>query len=232
MAFKQFLKSYNGVASRGAEHGVGDLLFFVQIACALSFGVAQARLMYATSTQGVSVTWLAFWSIFLLINLSLSIRAHQAQASRVTAQTVVVYALWSLLLIANSAVFLWRGAQLWTAIDTLTCVLAGLGIVTTLVVAAHYSLALTDAIVRGYFGVFFKVVPQLMLAWNIWLVGGAGVSVVGIIIGHIAIGSRLGQIIVALREAGWDRNRRGALISEAANEGSWIIASIAWLLAG
>ena len=41
---------------------------------------------------------------------------------------------------------------------------------------------------------------------------------------------RLGQLVFSIREAGWDRNRMGSLISEVANEGSWIVATVVWLL--
>jgi hypothetical protein len=85
-------------------------------------------------------------------------------------------------------------------------------------------------VIRGYLAVFFKGVPQLTLAVNILMVGGAGVSVFGILTGHITICSRLGQLVMSLREAGWDRNRKGSLISEIANEGSWIVVTIAWFV--
>jgi hypothetical protein len=36
--------------------------------------------------------------------------------------------------------------------------------------------------------------------------------------------------LMSLREAAWDRNRRGSAISEIANEGTWIVATIAWIM--
>jgi hypothetical protein len=48
--------------------------------------------------------------------------------------------------------------------------------------------------------------------------------------GHIGIMTRLGQLWYAIREAGWDRNRQGAVLSEIANEVTWILVTVAWLV--
>jgi hypothetical protein len=34
----------------------------------------------------------------------------------------------------------------------------------------------------------------------------------------------------SIREAGWDRNRIGSALSEAANEISWVVTTIVWLM--
>lgn len=184
-----------------------------------------------TTTEGVSFTWLAFWAVFLVINLSLAWRAHRALPSRVTRQTLAVYWTWSVLIALNLFVFIVRGKLLWTGIDTVTSAIALAGIMVTLAAGARHGLGIGDGLVRGWLAVFFKAVPQLALAWSVLVHGGGGVSAVVIIGGHLTICTRLGQILLALREAGWDRNRRGAAISEFANEGSWIVATVAWLIA-
>ena len=48
--------------------------------------------------------------------------------------------------------------------------------------------------------------------------------------GHIGIITRLGLLWFAIREAGWDRNRQGAAWSELANEGTWLLVTLAWLV--
>lgn len=176
------------------------------------------------------MTWLSFWGVFLLINLSLSIRAHQVQPSRITLQTVITYATWTSMMVLDTAIYLWREDVIWSAVDTWTTVIALTGIGVTLFVGHGNKLAIGDPLVRGYLAVFFKGVPQLTLAYNILMVGGGGVSIFGILTGHITICSRLGQILMSLREAEWDRNRQGSAISEIANEGSWIAVTIAWFI--
>jgi hypothetical protein len=214
---------------RARDRLVGDALFYIQITSALGFGISQGVLMM-TTTEGVSMTWLSFWGVFLLINLSLSIRAHQIQPSRITRQTVITYATWTTMMLFDTAIFLWQDSVIWSTVDTWTAAIAVTGIVVTLLVGYYNKLAISDPLVRGYLAVFFKGVPQLTLAYNILSVGGSGVSVFGILTGHITICSRLGQILMSLREAGWDRNRQGSAISEIANEASWIAVTIAWFI--
>ena len=77
---------------------------------------------------------------------------------------------------------------------------------------------------------FFKAIPQLALAYKIAMRGGAGLAAAAIITGHITILARLGQLWFSIKEAGWDRNRRGSAFSELANEISWLAATAVWLV--
>ena len=60
--------------------------------------------------------------------------------------------------------------------------------------------------------------------------GGAGLAGAAVITGHITILPRLGQLWFSIKEAGWDRNRHGSALSELANEASWLVATLVWLL--
>jgi len=51
-----------------------------------------------------------------------------------------------------------------------------------------------------------------------------------VIVGHFTILVRLGQIYFLVKEAGWDKNRVWLAISETANEISWGVATIAWVV--
>ena len=208
---------------------LGDVLYYLQIFFALSMGISQAWKMLK-STEGIILTWFVFWGLFLLINLSLSYKAHLVQPSRITKQTVTVYAVWTVLMTTNIGVFLWQDNVGWKPVDTLTSVLAGLGIALTLGIGKLRNLPLLDPIIRGWIAVMFKALPQLTLAYSIWLEGGDGLAAIAVVVGHITICTRLGQIFLSLREAGWDRNRVGSAISEAANELSMIILTVVWLI--
>lgn len=211
------------------NRAIADALFVLQFGCAVAFGGGQTLKMLET-TAGVSITWLSFWAVFLLINLRLSWQAHRAAPSRITLQTVAIYSTWTSLLAVNLVVLLWQADSRWSPIDTLTSALAVLGVGSTLFIGARHGLGWRDPIVRGWLAVFFKAVPQLTLAWNMVLHGGAGISAFGVWAGHVTICTRIGQLLYGIREAGWDRFRRGSLISELANEGSWIVATIVWVL--
>ena len=206
-----------------------DFLLTVQIICTFVFGGSQFLRMLTTS-QGVSISWFATWEVFLVLNLVLAIRAHSIQPSRVTFQTILSYVTWATMVTLDLGVMFWKKTGVWNGRDTATVLCAIIGVVTILAVARRKQLAITDPMVKGYLAIFFKAVPQLILAYNMFIVGGGnGLAGMAIVTGHITIISRLGQLCFSIREAGWDRNRVGSAISEIANELSWVVVTIIWL---
>lgn len=208
---------------------VTDTLFIVQILSAFILAGSQFFRMLST-IEGVNFAMFATMEVFLGINLYLAIMAHRVQPSRVTRQTVATYAIWTVLIASNIVAILWHGGYKWGKTDVITFALTGLGVVATLFVARRCRLGVTDPVVKGYLAVFFKATPQLLLAAKILLEGNAGTPVVAICAGHVTILVRLGQLWFSIREAGWDRNRIGSAISEVANELSWVVVTIAWIL--
>ncbi|MDD2901587.1 MAG: hypothetical protein PHU44_04065 [Syntrophales bacterium] len=210
-----------------AKKLTADAFFVLQITLALISGGSQFLRLLDTS-QGVNVSWLASWLTFLVINLDLTIRAHRSRPSRVTLQTVLTYSAWTLVIAANLALLLWRGTERWDSKDTVTAMAVGLGVLVTLLYARVRGLGLTDPMVNAGFGMCFIGLPQLTLAYKIFTVGGAGLAGGMLLAGHIGITTRLGQLMFAIREAGWDRNRLAAALSEIANEVTWVLVTVAW----
>ncbi len=206
-----------------------DALFAVQLCFTFIFGGSQFYRML-TTRQGVNLSWFLCWLIFLLLNLVLTIRAHQNQPSRVTLQTILSYVAWTVVVAADLAVMLWKGTHIWDGTDNVTTGLVTLGAVFTLFIAYRLELGLVDPMVKGWLAVFFKAIPQLALAYKIYEMGGHGLAAAAVITGHVTILARLGQLWFSIKEAGWDRNRRGSALSELANEGSWLIATLVWLV--
>jgi hypothetical protein len=206
-----------------------DALFTVQLCFTFIFGGSQFYRML-TTRQGVNLSWFLSWLIFLLLNLILTVRAHQSQPSRVTLQTIISYVAWTVVVLADLVVMLWKGTHIWGRIDTVTTGLVGLGVVLTLGLAYRLELGIVDPMIKGWLAVFFKAIPQLALAYKIFSMGGAGLAAAAVITGHITILSRLGQLWFAIKEAGWDRNRRGSALSELANEASWTVATLVWII--
>lgn len=203
---------------------VGDALFLAQLGFALIFGIGQF-VHLLSSTEGVSMSWFGAWQIFLLLNLWLAWRAHQAQSSRVTKQTLASYLVWSAMVALDISALLFRENWVWNERDTMTAQLASVGVLATLLIGRFN---VSNPLVKGWLAVFFKAVPQVMLAWNVWLVGGAGITWLAIVAGHLTILTRIGQLVLSIREAGWDKNRIGSLISELPNELSWILVTAVW----
>jgi hypothetical protein len=205
-----------------------DTFFVLQLVlCLISGGSQFVRLL--TTSQGVNVSWLACWLAFLLINLGLTFHAHRRQPSRVTLQTVLTYSAWTLAIAACLALLLYQGTEVWDGKDTATTVMVSLGVLATWLAARRRGLTHTDPLVHGWFGVCFIGLPQLTLTYKIFTVGGTGLAGGMLLAGHIGITTRLGQLWFAIREAGWDRNRQGAALSELANEATWLLVTVAWL---
>ena len=212
-----------------AKQLTADAIFILQITLALISGGSQF-LRLLTTSQGVNVSWLACWLTFLLINLELTLRAHRRAPSRVTLQTVLTYGAWTLVIAANLGLLIWRGTEQWDTKDTTTAVMVGVGLLGTLLYARVRSFPLTDPMVNAGIGMCFIGLPQFTLAYKIFTVGGACLAGGMLLAGHIGILTRLGQLWFAIREAGWDRNRLAAALSEVANEATWILVTAAWLV--
>ncbi len=211
----------------GRARLVADGLFVLQAGCSLLFGISQFRRML-DSVTGVSVTWMLFWVAFLAVNLGLAVRAHRNFASRISRQVITVYTLWTAVCAANLALLLCSSGVQWSLVDTVTATLTLGGVVVATAIGRARGLRFGDPMLHAAYAVFCKAVPQLTLAWNIYREGGAGISVVAFTAGHVTIGMRLAQIVVSIREAGLDRHRLGMAIGEAANEASWIVATVVW----
>ncbi|MFA7302152.1 MAG: hypothetical protein WC030_00165 [Candidatus Paceibacterota bacterium] len=126
------------------------------------------------------------------------------------------------------AVMFWKGTGQWNERDTLTTVLASVGIVLTLGAARLRGLSYKDPIVKGVLAIFFKALPQLMLAYNMYVMHQGKLTWEMVLMGHLTISLRLLQLAFTVREAANERNRRGSAISEIANCLSWVVATIAW----
>jgi hypothetical protein len=214
-----------------AKKLTADAFFVLQIILALISGGSQF-LRLLTTSQGVNLSWLASWLTFLVINLTLTIRAHRIQPSRVTLQTVITYAVWTTAIAACLLVMLAKGTEIWDIKDTLTTGVVVLAVLLTWLEARRRGLKMTDPLVGGFLAVWFIGLPQVTLAYKIFIVGGQGLAGGMLLAGHIGIMTRLGQLGFAIREAGWDRNRQGAALGEIANEATWLLVTLAWLKAG
>jgi hypothetical protein len=205
-----------------------DILFLIQVGLALVFGGSQFIRLLSTS-QGVPIFWLASWLAFLVINLALTIRAHRGRPSRVTLQAVASYALWTIIIASDLAVLFFKGTDIWGDRDTVTAIIVGVGIAITLFAASRTGRGLSDPMVHGYFGILFIGIPQVTLAYTILQEGGQGLAGPALLASNISILVRLALLGFTIAEAGWDRNRKGAAMSECANEITWLLVTLAWL---
>lgn len=214
---------------------IADSLFAVQIICTIIFGGGQFLKML-NSAKGVSMSWFIFWEIFLVINLALATKAHKNQPDRVTWQIIGSYSLWIFMVGADLGVMLWKKTGTWDSNDTLTSIIAGTGIAATLVIANRSGNGISDPIIKGWLAVFFKAIPQLMMAAKIFSIGTSDLAIATIVAGHITVLTRIGQLAFSINKARLDHNQKisaireqkGSALSEFGNEISWAVVTIVW----
>ena len=179
--------------------------------------------------HGVSIVQFILAAAFVVFNLFLSLGAHRAQPSRVTKQAVVTYAVWIFMLSAVVFAVGTNNAYQWSIQDTVTLAAAAVLVAGTLVITWQLRRSVQDPMVLAFLAIACKAIPQLLLVWKILEEGGSGIPLVSVLVGHVTILVRLGQIYFMVREAGWERNRTWLAVSEGAAEITWIAATIAWI---
>lgn len=211
------------------KNKTSDILFIIQILAAIVFGGGQFIRMW-TTTEGVNISYFVFWEIALILNLILAVKANKVQSSKVTKQVLITYVIWIILVTADLAVMIIRKTSYWDFKDDITSLIVGIGILSTLVIAKKNKLGIKDPMVNGYNSMFFKAVPQLTMAYKIALEGSRGLAGTTVLAGIVTNSTRLGQLISSVKEAGWDRNRKGGAISEFGSTLTWYIISIVWAI--
>ena len=208
---------------------IADLLFGVQVVCATLFCGAYA-VRSLTDVTGSSIAQFGLVAAFLVFNLALGVGAHRSAPSRVTRQAIATYIIW-LVLVAAIIVAAWTNPMYrWNEKDTTTLVTTVFLTIAVLLMSYLRRLSLKDPMVKGSFAIAYKSVPQVLLAWKFLAEGATGTPGLSVLLGHVTIFVRLGQIYFMVREAGWDRNRTWLAVSETANELSWIVATAAWIM--
>ena len=206
-----------------------DIIFVVQICLALTLGVSQFVKMLA-STQGVSASMFLFTDIFFSLLCWMAIIANKKLPGRMAKETIVVYAMsvivYSVLLIETYV----KAPVFWEMSDWLTAGLVAAGIVVIVAVKGIKKWELAEPYLKTGLAMVFKAIPQLLLAWKIFQVGGGGVSGLWILSFHCFTISRLVPLVILNRESKWDRTRKSMFLSEIANEVSWLAVTLAWLL--
>jgi len=185
-----------------------------------------------SSTKGVSVSFFVCHGVFALLNLSLSLVAYANSTDidkKIKGQSVFIYAMWLVVLFIHLGTALCKMSDPWKYNDTITSLIVIAGVVPTILFSQFKRISLFDPAIKASLAIFFKSVPQVSLAYNIYMFGTEGLSGVWILVGHITILTRIVHLWISNHER-WDRNTKWSFVSEVWNEVSWLVASAAWLL--
>jgi len=212
-----------------SKRSAADALFWFQIITTLLLTGSQFVRMLET-VEGVNIARFLTTEIFVGINLYLALKAHRSEPSRVTRQVITVYVLWVVLIAFDIAAILWNGSYAWSVNDTATMISTFALSIIILSVGVVLKRGYRDPIIQGLMAVPFKAIPQVLVSVTILQEGNAGIPGLAIIVGFVTIAVRIGQLSYSIKEAGWDRNRKGSLLSEAFNGVAGVIVTVAWCI--
>jgi hypothetical protein len=212
-----------------SKRHTADLLFWVQIICAGIICSAQFVRLLET-TEGQLLSLFVSLEIYLCFHIILALRAHRALPSRVALQALAMYWVWFLLIGTNIVALFINGEYEWSTNDTRTTALVSVGVVTVLVFVTLRSVPLLDPVVMSFLAMTFKVLPQIVMAFEVARVGGAGLPGISIVISVFTLSVRVGLLWLSILEAGWERNRTWLFISEVMNGLSWALVIFVWLI--
>jgi hypothetical protein len=125
---------------------------------------------------------------------------------------------------------LMKSESVWDIRDSFTSLVVVVAVILAFVYSKAVSIATLDPIMKGVYSLIFKSVPQLIMAWKVSQMGGKGLNTVMVLTFHTLTLTRIYQISRGTNLNGWDRNRRGLLISEIGNEITWSLVTAAWLM--
>lgn len=212
-----------------ARKQIGTFLMRVQVICALVFAIPYFfRLL--VDVKGVVIVQIGLTIAYVAFHLALAVGANRVQSSRATLQVIGMYCLWFVLMIPIICAVIFNDAYRWSIQDTTTLVMALLATSVILLIGKSVGLTIADPRIKALLAITYKAAPQVLMAWKVWVEGGSSIPAISVYAGHVTITTRLAQIYLMVQEAGWDRNRVWLAISEAANELSWVIVTIAWLM--
>jgi hypothetical protein len=190
----------------------------------------QAHRMFS-STDGVILTSFLFVDIYAIFMLSLSIGAHKAGPSRITRQMIAIWIIGVGLYSLFTLIFVFKAKALWNPNDTVNSLYALTGTIGAVALITLRKLPIQHPDVRMSIAISFRVIPQLMLALNIFASQSSkGVSGWFVWSFHVLIACRIIQIIIAIKHYGKDRNRQCMLISESLGWASWWLITMAWVI--
>jgi hypothetical protein len=207
---------------------MNSVLFWIHMILSPVFGVSQCHKML-TSTQGVSVSMFVLAATFTTIQTQLAISAYRRKPVWATMQVVIVYIVGVLCYTAMISIAFLKGSYVWGKYDTVAITSSIIGTALVVWIGCRHKLPWYDPIVKGWINVPVRVVPNLIMAYTIWLSGSAGVSGTFVYVFNTLSIIRIAQIVLtSIKLHDWDRNRIGLMIGEIANELSWLVVTVVW----
>ena len=205
-----------------------DWFFAFQVAMAYIFAIPQLLRMFE-DVRGVTITWLLFALVFVVLNLGLAWGTHRKTQTRATFQTLCIYGNWVVLLVPMVTIAFAKCA--WTKQESVVSSFIGVTAIAVMLWGRATKRGAADPFLRGLLVGLFRVVPHLYLVFCIVYAGGAsGIPLKTIMAANITATARIITLILSGRESGWGKGTKASLVSEIVNEGSWLLVTAIWLV--
>jgi hypothetical protein len=201
-----------------------EFAYPVQLGICIFSGAAQIVTMQ-NNTEGTMLSWLISWWLSTAINIWLSLDSHKANDNIGSKQMLAIYSAWGVVVSLLIAVFVSQADVIWRDSDTILMTLTMVGIILGATYIKNNGLRFDSPFARGLQGIILRVTPQLFLCYTILTVGGSGFSWVFIILGHIAVLTRLD----VLHHNKHEESTRALRKSEIANWVTWGFLTLVWI---
>lgn len=206
-------------------------MFWLQMLVIVAFFIPYQVSRMLHETDGMIITSFLLVDIYCAFMLSLAWNAYKANPTRIARQMVATWILGVVLYTLFTLTFAFNACKLWNPNDNVNAVNAAIGVMGALALVRAKALPWSHPDVRMNLAISFRVIPQTMLALNIFASQSSkGVATEFVISFHALIALRIAGILYAIKEHGTDRNRRCMLISESLGWASWCLVTAAWLV--
>ncbi|MDD2871239.1 MAG: hypothetical protein PHS49_04575 [Candidatus Gracilibacteria bacterium] len=204
---------------------MSNTFFIVYVFALIFFGAGQFTQMLL-STQGVILSMFIANCLFVIY---MTYKAYKICDKNYDSNSIKVLFIYSLgiVIYASLSILLFRQnmENSWQEYDTLNVIMIfSLFIVLGIFTGRDNLKIISGAVVKG--------IPQTTFAVSIWFEGNLGVSMEMIIAFHILTLPRCYQTYKIWKSHKSDKNKKAMFISEAVNEFTWTIVTIAFFSSG
>lgn len=202
--------------------------FLFQVVMAYVFAIPQLVRLFET-TKGVTITWLLLADCFVILNFLLTLGSYRRSRNAEAFQALVIYGNWVVLV--TSMVTIMFIKVTWTNQDWLVTSLVAMSAILVMLWAEATKRGIKDPLVRGILVGLFRVVPHFYLCYCILLAGsGSGIPWKTVVAANVTAMARIVTLYLSGCKTGWERGVKASFLSEVANESSWMLVTVVWLL--
>ncbi len=202
----------------------------IQVLAACAFSVFQMiEMITRENTRSVTVTWLIFAEIFVIINFIFSWRAYAEKANPKIKSALYVYFIYMVLIAPTIIVAIYR-CEL-TVRDAWVSVFIVVSMIVFVVIRKMSGIKISnDAFSRGFLVGLLRVVPHLFQAYTMFLAKTIpGIHPITIVAANFTASVRALTLFQACRQENWNKKSATSFWAEFLNEASWLIVTFVWM---